>query len=200
MLNSFENRRSVLSVAFSPDGKKVVSGSKDYSGSNDNTIKLWDESTGVVIKTLKGHEYSVVSVAFSPDGTKIVSGSADNTIKLWDVLFLKYEFTQNLYTNEVVEWLRVNEIEYTFDNEGDKLIFHVMKKDHPLLLNIIVSSEGYKVERPGSLLLENMITKKACENIRKQKYTSIEDLIIDLYRSFAYSKEAEKYKDYKLKF
>ena len=184
----------VTSVAFSPDGTKIV------SGSEDKTIKLWDVSTGALIQTLQGHDDIVISVAFNRDGTKIVSGSWDKTIKLWDILFSKYEFTQNLYTNEVVEWLRVNEIEYTFDHEGDKLIFHVMKKDHPLLLDIIVSSEGYKVERPGSLLLENMITKEACENIRKQKYTSIEDLIIDLYISFAHSKEAEKYKEYKLKF
>ncbi|KAJ5253778.1 WD40 repeat-like protein [Penicillium chrysogenum] len=69
---------SVLSVAFSPDGQRIV------SGSYDNTIKLWDAQTGSELRTLEGHSFSVFSVAFSPDGQSIVSGSYDNTIKLWD--------------------------------------------------------------------------------------------------------------------
>ncbi|KAE9390281.1 WD40 repeat-like protein, partial [Gymnopus androsaceus JB14] len=65
------------SVAFSPDGTRIV------SGSDDKTIRIWDAANGVQIgEPLEGHEYSVRSVAFSPDGTKIVSGSPDNTIRL----------------------------------------------------------------------------------------------------------------------
>ena len=69
----------VTSVAFSPDGNTVVSGSFDI------TIKLWDVSTGVALQTWTGHTYYVTSVAFSPDGNTVVSGSSDNTIKLWNV-------------------------------------------------------------------------------------------------------------------
>jgi len=68
----------VMSVAFSPDGKTIVSGS--------DKIKLWDVVTGKEIRTLLGHSDSVHSVAFSPDGKTVVSGSFDRTIKLWDII------------------------------------------------------------------------------------------------------------------
>ncbi|EDN93035.1 hypothetical protein SS1G_08900 [Sclerotinia sclerotiorum 1980 UF-70] len=71
---------SVYSVAFSPDGTKVA------SSSYDQTIRLWDTTTGESLQTLEGHSNSVTSVAFSPDGTKVASGSHDKTIRLWDTI------------------------------------------------------------------------------------------------------------------
>ena len=68
----------VSSVAFSPDGRRIV------SGSTDNTLKVWDAATGQETLTLKGHTSWVMSVAFSPDGRRIVSGSDDKTLKVWD--------------------------------------------------------------------------------------------------------------------
>jgi len=69
----------VRSVAFSPDGTSLV------SGSDDKTIKLWDVQTGGVVKTFHGHTDWVHSVSISANCTTIASGSKDNTICLWDI-------------------------------------------------------------------------------------------------------------------
>ena len=68
----------VLSVAFSPDGKRAL------SGSADKTVKLWDVETGDLLRTFEGHSDDVLSVAFSSDGKKALSASKDKTLKLWD--------------------------------------------------------------------------------------------------------------------
>ncbi|KAJ3992784.1 WD40-repeat-containing domain protein, partial [Lentinula boryana] len=69
----------VNAVAFSPDGKRIV------SGSDDDSIRIWNADTGEVIgNPLQGHSNAVTSVAFSPDGKKIVSGSDDSSIRIWD--------------------------------------------------------------------------------------------------------------------
>ena len=56
-------------MAFSPDGKQVVSGSFD-----DETVRLWDAATGAPLQTLEGHTSAVTSVAFSPDGRPVDAG------------------------------------------------------------------------------------------------------------------------------
>ena len=68
----------VKSVAFSPDGNTIA------SGSFDGTVRLWDAHTGTRINTLE-HTALVSSVAYSPDSNTIVSGNYDNTARLWDV-------------------------------------------------------------------------------------------------------------------
>ncbi|KAK6971599.1 WD40 repeat-like protein [Favolaschia claudopus] len=70
---------SVTSVAFSPDGLHIV------SGSADRTVRIWDCATGAPVgKPLRGHQTCVTSVAFSPDSLHIVSGSGDRTARIWD--------------------------------------------------------------------------------------------------------------------
>jgi WD40 repeat protein len=68
----------VWTVAFSPDGSRIA------SGSDDNTIRIWDVQTGRQMHRLEGHTATVWSVAFSSDGHWIASGSNDNTVRVWD--------------------------------------------------------------------------------------------------------------------
>ncbi|KAG8899904.1 hypothetical protein FRC00_000712, partial [Tulasnella sp. 408] len=70
----------VNSVAFSPDGTLLA------SGSHDHTVRLWDPHTGRQIGgPLAGHSGIVWSVSFSADGRLLASGSRDKTIRLWDI-------------------------------------------------------------------------------------------------------------------
>lgn len=72
------HRDRILSIAISPDGERLASGSADRS------IKLWSPHTGQCLKTLQGHKSWVWTVSFSPDSQILASGSYDHTIKLWD--------------------------------------------------------------------------------------------------------------------
>ncbi|MBI2438167.1 MAG: protein kinase [Lentisphaerae bacterium] len=76
---TFEGYTGVASVAYSPDGRFVL------SGSNDDTLRLWDVATGQCLRTFEGHTDWVESIAYSPDGRFVLSGSADDTLRLWDV-------------------------------------------------------------------------------------------------------------------
>lgn len=73
----------IICVAMSPDGKTIA------SGSQDNTIKLWNAATGELLETLNGHHSAIIALAFSPDGKILASSSNhefnDGTIKLWDL-------------------------------------------------------------------------------------------------------------------
>jgi WD40 repeat protein/serine/threonine protein kinase len=69
----------VNDLAFSLDGRQLA------TASQDQTIKMWDTSTGQELKTLRGHTGGVGRVAFTPDGQRLVSSSNDQTIRIWDV-------------------------------------------------------------------------------------------------------------------
>ncbi|MBR4685041.1 MAG: PD40 domain-containing protein [Candidatus Methanomethylophilaceae archaeon] len=69
----------INSVAFSPDGKRIVSASDDW------TVKIWDSRTGSLLHSWEGHQKVVESVSFSPDGRYVASASNDGAIMLWDV-------------------------------------------------------------------------------------------------------------------
>jgi len=69
----------IRSVAFSPDGQRIVSSSEDGS------IRLWDAQGNLIGQPFQGSQSIVYVVAFSPDGRRIVSGSEDGSIRLWDI-------------------------------------------------------------------------------------------------------------------
>ncbi|MSU36979.1 MAG: hypothetical protein EXS36_18150 [Pedosphaera sp.] len=66
----------VGNIAFSPDGKRLV------SASFDQTVKVWDAMNGQETLTLKGYTAPVFGVAVSPDGKRLASASWDRTVKL----------------------------------------------------------------------------------------------------------------------
>jgi WD40 repeat protein len=65
-------------VAFSPDGKRLA------SGSQEGLVTVWDAGTGKELLTLRGHVDAVFGVAFSPDSERIASASRDHMVKIWD--------------------------------------------------------------------------------------------------------------------
>ena len=67
-----EHRDAVNSVAFSPDGKYVLTGSME-------TAQVWETTSGQPVGKALDHRGAVVSVAFSPDGKYVLTGSRDNT-------------------------------------------------------------------------------------------------------------------------
>jgi len=93
-----------LSVAFSPDGRRIASGSVDHS------VWLWDAATGQQIGSRTGHLSWVTSVAFSPDGNSIVYGGADNVVRLWHtypdpVSAMCSKLTANMNHKQWREWV-----------------------------------------------------------------------------------------------
>jgi len=146
------HRDSLYSVALSPDGKILA------TGSYDQKIKLWKVETGEEIRTLSGHNGCVFDLAFRPDGKILASASADRTVKLWDVESgqrrdtwsqpLKEVFTlafspdgKRLAAGGVDNRIRVWEISDTAAETTNPLL-HARFAHEGAILNLLYSADG----------------------------------------------------------
>ncbi len=76
----FGHADDVVSVAYSPDGKRIVTASRD------GTARIWDSKDGVETAILKGHSRAVLTAEFSSDGTRVVTTSLDSTVRIWNTI------------------------------------------------------------------------------------------------------------------
>ncbi|KAH8795212.1 WD40-repeat-containing domain protein [Flagelloscypha sp. PMI_526] len=120
-----------MSIAFSPDGSRIVSGSLDHS------VRVWDVETGEEIRRLDGHCLGVKSVTFSPDSTRVVSGSKDSSVRVWNITSPNDSriFTRTAYSPA----------SSTADLVDSKLVLPT----HPMhQLNWTVNDDGWIVDPP----------------------------------------------------
>src|SRR5262249_40406487 len=71
------NKEGISSLAFSPDGQRLV------GGSWDKMVRGWEVQSGTQVGIFKGHTNAIDSVAYSPDGQHLASASLDGTVKVW---------------------------------------------------------------------------------------------------------------------
>jgi WD40 repeat protein len=132
----------IYGVAFSGDGTRIVSGSSDQS------VQVWDASTGAQVNELKGHTGHVWSVAFSSDGTHIVSGSDDNSVRVWDALTGAQLNKLNGHTGQV--WSVAFSGDGTHIVSGSILYFLVPHRFRPESAGMGPESAGMRPELPES--------------------------------------------------
>ena len=97
----------VNSVAFSRDGKYMV------TASDDATARVWDAASGKSVRVLRGHENPVNSATFSPDGSRIVTASNDNTGRVWDMAS-----GRTLLVLQATDWLQ----SAAFSPDGKRIV------------------------------------------------------------------------------
>ena len=120
----------VTSVAFSPDGNTVL------TGSIDRTARLWETASGKLLATLEGHTGQVTSVAFSPDGKTVLTGSIDRTARLWDIASGKLLATLEGHAGVVksVSFSPTGRFVITYNTHGRVLIWSTSEMESDRLL------------------------------------------------------------------
>ncbi|PZO39369.1 MAG: hypothetical protein DCF19_13960 [Pseudanabaena frigida] len=108
----------ILSIAFSPNGQILA------SGSADRKIKLWNPHTGKAMKTLQGHRSWVWGIAISPDSKFLASGSYDHTVKVWDLESGKCLQTLQGHPSSVLAVIFSHDGKTLFSSGYDKLVKH----------------------------------------------------------------------------
>lgn len=134
------------SVAFSPDSKTIA------QGGYENSVGIWDLSSGRKLQTFLGHKGGVDSVAFSPDGKMLASGSLDNTVKLWDIVSRKLVKSLEGHVNglRVVRFLNDGRTLASCSSDGTVKLWDIasgkdvktLDSDTGPVLSIAISSDG----------------------------------------------------------
>ncbi len=111
-----DHKKPVNSIAFSPDGQIIA------SGSADGNVKLWESSSGKQIKSLIRHPYPIISIAFSPDGNILACGSDSGSIALWDLNYKEKIRTFKEHEGKVWSILFSNDGKLIVSSSDDKTI------------------------------------------------------------------------------
>ncbi len=127
----------VTPVAFSPDGRFML------TGSVDETAIVWDVRTGEQIRTFQGHDDTVTSVVFSPDGRRVLTGSEDGSARVWDVGTGKELL--RWWHLEGGSWLAVTPEGYFTGSED---VLHLVRHRDPQTGRLLPPGESLRYHRP----------------------------------------------------
>src|SRR5262249_43367927 len=78
VLKTLNASASTEGIAFSPDGTMLA------VGNSDNTVKIFNVSSGALMRTLTGHTFFIAGIGWSPDRSMVAAGSWDTTIRIWN--------------------------------------------------------------------------------------------------------------------
>ena len=141
----------VEAVAWSPDGRHIV------SGSLDDTLKIWEAATGSEVRPLTGHGDSVEAVAWSPDGRHIVSGSLDRTLKIWEAATGSEPQTldvgaavQNISFDDDFRHIVIDVGRFRVENPSLPQTPNVGSTRGPVRTGFGVSADGDRITRAGT--------------------------------------------------
>lgn len=139
-----EHEDGVVSTTWSPDGRFVLTASKD------KTAKIWEAETGTILADLKGHISELTGGCFSPDGKMAVTTSADGTAKLWNVFTGKLLFNLDKHTSYVYEAKFSSDGKWLMTRSWDNTT-KIWDTQHGNLLADLTANSPYRVQAYFSL-------------------------------------------------
>jgi WD40 repeat protein len=128
----------VSAVAWSPDGKRIA------SGSGDHTVQVWDARDGSHVYIYRGHSSDVSTLAWSPDGKYIASAGLDNTVQVWEAATGKLVYTYRGHGDVVydVAWSPDGTRIASASNDGTVQVWHAFTGNPILTYKSLPSSRG----------------------------------------------------------